>query len=289
MVSVSSAIERAKVASGLCVNVGFGDAAPFCVYGSPAASGTEVQMRFEVPSGLTWAAFGIGSSMNSADVVFAYFNANNTPTLTHRTATGFFEPSINPTPDLVIVPNVQGASNSTNSTGTVITFTRPVTSSNGNTVTTASQDFIWAAHQGNPGDAVSKHTTQGTSHGSLLDGSMAFVAGAAAGPVSAGISATTYNHLVRAHGSVMAITWLLFVPLAIFVARFGKAKFGVWWFRIHAALMLLFGTGGTLVGWGLAFGYLVISFSIFQSILGFVIDRLWSPARKSVPWWDRLH
>ncbi|RKO86610.1 DWNN domain-containing protein [Blyttiomyces helicus] len=111
----------------------------------------------------------------------------------------------------------------------------------------------------------------------------------------------------------MAVGWVVAAPLAIVVARYGKAALGVWWFRIHVVLMVGGATVGTYVGFGMVYtaiewvgsphfevtadahgahvvlGLLVLTLIAPQAILGFVIDRLWTPTRVSIPWWDRLH
>ncbi|RKO94549.1 hypothetical protein BDK51DRAFT_43165 [Blyttiomyces helicus] len=299
-------------AAGLCFDVGLSE--PFCVYGSRVNNSSPlVQFRMELPPGLTWAAIGLGSSMQSADVMLVKIGATGAPTLTRRTSSGFSLPPVATVNNLTIVPAATGRFTINNVQTTVVTFTRSTADpTNRNPITAQSQPFIWAALPGNPGGALKMHQFKGTASGNLLDGSLAYEAGAARGSIISS-SGDNYDKLVRAHGLLMTGGWLIAAPLGVFIARFGKATFGVWWFRIHVALMIVGAVGGTYAGFGLVYtavsqngdphfstddptqaahvviGLIIIILAGPQSVLGFIIDKLWVPTRKAIPWWDRLH
>ncbi|RKO92279.1 hypothetical protein BDK51DRAFT_41381 [Blyttiomyces helicus] len=299
-------------AAGLCFNVGVPNL--FCVYGSPSAnSSTLVQMRYEIPAGLTWVGFGIGSSMSSADVMFVAINADGTTTLTRRTASEFALPSVASVSGLTLVPASTGQFNVNNVSTTVVTFVRSTSDPTGsnNPITLASQSFIYAARIGAAGGPLVQHQISSTTSGSLLDGSLQYQSGAVNNVVTSG-GGSNYDQLMHAHGIMMAVAWVLAAPLAVLVARYGKS-IGVWWFRIHVALMLCGAFCLTYVAFGLAYsavgqigehhfdttdsthgahvilGLIVVILTGPQTILGFVIDKLWSPSRKTIPWWDMTH
>lgn len=110
-----------------------------------------------------------------------------------------------------------------------------------------------------------------------------------------------------AHAAMMIVAWFVFVPAGIFIARFLKSALGVWWFRLHAILMssavifviigliliimaLKSSSGETLAeGAHPILGFFIIALMLVQSIWGVVIDRLFDPLRKYVPWHDQVH
>eukprot|EP01104_Vermistella_antarctica_P012056 TRINITY_DN3430_c0_g1_i3.p1 TRINITY_DN3430_c0_g1~~TRINITY_DN3430_c0_g1_i3.p1 ORF type:complete len:734 (-),score=183.04 TRINITY_DN3430_c0_g1_i3:6-2207(-) len=113
--------------------------------------------------------------------------------------------------------------------------------------------------------------------------------------------------LKKVHGSLMAISWSLFIVVAVVVARFLK-RFK-WWFPVHIALAVV-GLLGVVAGlvviiigvendeggsrhfnnvhsW---FGLAVIVLSAIQPILGVVADRMYKPGRDKVPVFpDKVH
>ncbi|KAH6585561.1 hypothetical protein BASA50_001170 [Batrachochytrium salamandrivorans] len=116
---------------------------------------------------------------------------------------------------------------------------------------------------------------------------------------------TSYDDIVRYHGIIMFVAWIISPALGVFIARYLKVVLGVWWFRLHVffmfvvtglltlsgiTILVLFGNPPHFQGpyheqLGLAIG---IS-TIIQLILGVVSDRLYQPYRKSIPIWDKMH
>ncbi|KAJ3398744.1 hypothetical protein HDV05_002329, partial [Chytridiales sp. JEL 0842] len=114
--------------------------------------------------------------------------------------------------------------------------------------------------------------------------------------------------LLVIHASTLYTAWALLPPLGIFIARFMKHMLGHWWFRLHVMILgfllpLLVFVGVLCVELALPEGskrfftsnhgilgtVLTFVFLPLQLTLGVVADRLWSPTRTSIPWWDRLH
>ncbi|KAJ3109864.1 hypothetical protein HDU97_000094 [Phlyctochytrium planicorne] len=106
------------------------------------------------------------------------------------------------------------------------------------------------------------------------------------------------------HGVLMFIAWGVAPFAGIFVARYLKDRLGIWWFRLHVFLMAGVCGGLTIAGFLIKLltktpphfkspheiiGLTIIVSLFVQSILGVVSDRLWSPDRPDVPWWDKLH
>ncbi|KAJ3417417.1 hypothetical protein HDV05_004882 [Chytridiales sp. JEL 0842] len=106
------------------------------------------------------------------------------------------------------------------------------------------------------------------------------------------------------HGTSMFIAWGVAPFPAIFIARYLKDYFGVWWFRLHALLMMGVCGGFTLLGFAFKVankpaphfvslharvGLSIVIATFLQNILGIVIDKLWTPDRTEIPIWDKIH
>ncbi|KAI8827128.1 uncharacterized protein EV422DRAFT_512762 [Fimicolochytrium jonesii] len=297
----------------------------FCVYSNPVGTDA-VRIRYEFPRTLGWVAFGVGQDMGNADVMMAYPTNNGAGlTVQRRTATGHSLPSLNTAQDLSIEANATGLLTINNQQQYVVTFTRPLAASSADLtpITPAKQALIWAGFKGAaPASAstVPRHTSRGQIELNLMDGSMAYAAGGAtpsdqaqggAVVVQDPSSGVDTDALVKAHGALMFIAWTVIAPLAIFVARFMKKALGVWWFRIHLGLFLFGTTAMTYAALGLVykvvqlngeshfnykangihaiFGLIIIILTFPQVVLGFIIDKLWSPDRQGIPWWDKVH
>ncbi|KAJ3104220.1 hypothetical protein HDU96_009000 [Phlyctochytrium bullatum] len=106
------------------------------------------------------------------------------------------------------------------------------------------------------------------------------------------------------HGILMFIAWGVAPWPGIYIARYMKESLGVWWFRIHIAILMLVCAGLTVVGFFIRFltrnpphfvnsheiiGIVLVVGVVFQVLYGFVIHFLYDPHRKRVPIWDKLH
>ncbi|TPX68084.1 hypothetical protein SpCBS45565_g03379 [Spizellomyces sp. 'palustris'] len=290
----------------------------FCVYSNNIGN-NKVRIRVEFPKEFGWVGFGIGTSMDAADVMMAYPVSNGqNVAITRRTASGHRLPTLNPTQDLQIIANSTGIFTINNVQTYVVTFDRSITSPGNNlpAIQSASQGFIWAGYVGAPptsATTVPRHTARGTTTGNLVDGSTAFSGAQPNGTTSNVVhdAAANTGTLIQAHGVLMFLGWVVLAPMAIVIARFFKPTLGVWWFRLHWALMLLAAGVFTYVGFGLVyhvvgvkgeshfnvkgngahvvFGLLIIILSAPQLALGWIIDRLFNPTRNYIPWWDKVH
>ncbi|KAL2913511.1 hypothetical protein HK105_206971 [Polyrhizophydium stewartii] len=110
--------------------------------------------------------------------------------------------------------------------------------------------------------------------------------------------------ILRAHGIILVVAWLVCPAAGIFIARYLKFALGVWWFRLHV-FFLFVGTGLLTIA-GIVLIYLykapphlenpheILGFTVgiamlLQIILGVVSDRLFDPKRTSTPIQDILH
>ncbi|KAJ3079781.1 hypothetical protein HK102_003512, partial [Quaeritorhiza haematococci] len=125
---------------------------------------------------------------------------------------------------------------------------------------------------------------------------------------------------IHIHGLLMFFAWGYFLPLGILSARHFKSTSNPnnpWWFRIHTTFLALTiilsvvsyvllklktpSTDGSAVddehdddltsNVHRVIGHFVIWGSVGQTVLGLVIDRLFTlhPTRTKTPWWDKLH
>ncbi|KAJ3157576.1 hypothetical protein HDU86_003228 [Geranomyces michiganensis] len=251
-------------------------------------------------------------SLYLGDYQLAYVKPDGTISVTRRTASGHFLPSLASTQDIIITN-----SSSTSQTN-VVTFLRPLAAASASTpsIQQTTQSLIWAGYVGSPPtspSSVRKHTTTGVASGNLLDGSMAFLSNSSSPAPTEIVTGDDGSHNRRLrviHGVLMSIAWLVLAPVAILIARFGKKALGVWWFRLHFLLLSLcaaltyaaFAVVYRVVadngerhysyaanGIHVILGLMVVILTAPQIFLGILIDKLWTPSRKSVPWWDRLH
>ncbi|KAJ3182026.1 hypothetical protein HDU87_000366 [Geranomyces variabilis] len=294
-------------AGPLCFAV---ESATACVYSTQDAG--DALIRIEYPPQLGWVAFGLGTGMNSADVMMAYALPDGSISITRRSSSGHFLPTLASTQDLTIT------NSSSSSSGNVVTFRRPLAAASASTpsIQQSTQPLIWAGYTGSPPTspgAIPQHTVSGVASGNLLDGSMAFAHSSPSAPpptIVTGDDGSRDRRLRIIHGTLMAFAWVGLAPAAILIARFGKKALGVWWFRIH---FTLFGLCAALTyaafaivyrvvadtgenhydysasGIHVILGLLVVILTAPQAFLGIVIDKLWSPTRKSIPWRDKLH
>lgn len=121
-----------------------------------------------------------------------------------------------------------------------------------------------------------------------------------AGPI---LVSKDYKSLLIIHGLLMFLAWGVAPFIAIFIARFLK-HIGHTWYLLHMGIFALITGGGSLAGFLLVYlyktpphfegfhrtlGLVVFIITFLQITLGFVIDKLYAPGRKSIPWWDQMH
>jgi hypothetical protein len=292
-----------------------------CLFSKDA--GANYEFRIETYEQVGYIAFGFGSSMADAEVYVAWYfllflilrsNDDEDVTLSRRESTGRREPTA--------VVQAQTVTDSSFQEGKLsVTFLRPKVVDGGASITSDSTPLIWAftpaAVEG--GDDVAASIQF---HGDRKGGS-----GKSVNLLQSNKSAPTApssspsKAYLTAHVYLMIFAWAISMPAGIFVARFMKAKLGVWWFRLHIAFMLVGAllvsfialacvsayTGSPWVDFSkynaagkfhVLFGVIVTVSSVLQVTSGFVIDKLYQPRRTYVPWysfdsltnrWDKMH
>ncbi|TPX47693.1 hypothetical protein SeMB42_g01788 [Synchytrium endobioticum] len=268
-----------------------------------------------------WLSIGVGATMSNADCIVAWANADNTVTVSRRFSSGLVVPTPYPMQNVAVVSmNVTGATFS-------VTIARPLAAMGADEIElkAGNQAYIYAYGSdkpttADPASTFTIHATTGRKEfmANFLDapvnngtGGAAAGGGAATatnlGPADGG----KYVPLIMAHGFVLFLCWCVAAPAGVMLARNLKKELGVWWFKIHMGLgifILVGGVGGAATAFyahGLVsalphasyasigihgpLGILMTLGTIFQVILGYVIDKLWSPTREGIPWWDKMH
>ncbi|KAJ3331662.1 hypothetical protein HDU76_002577 [Blyttiomyces sp. JEL0837] len=251
--------------------------------------------------------------MRDADMVIAISNVDGNVTLSHRDSRNERAPSVSSIQSgLTLVANMSGPI--TNSSSWAITFLRDKTADGYKDIVNGTQNFIWAYGSSNVSSndvnaAIGYHGPHRKSvSGNLLAPNSSFTGDDGAGEDDEEDGeAADFDKNVQLHGALMFVAWGFLAPLGILIARFGKNKMGVWWFRAH--VFLLFIGVGVLTIYSFVLIYKVadpdhfltdvnihpvLGLAVFvacltQFVQGFIIDRLFKPARKTIPWYDQLH
>lgn len=265
------------------------------------ARGTLALMLTNLRSADGWVAMGLpnrAGAMGPSDVYIGFVSDTNVPVVSDRQVLG----SSNNYPVVDSVYSVRQVGGE-RAAGTIsVWFERDLLATDAQDVSLGAGPVpvIWAYHRSaTPSDStadafISKHSSH-----SIDDITINFVTGAVS-------TDTLRAKLRRAHGWLMSVAWALLVPVAIIVARFYKDTLGVWWFRLHAALLTLC-LAMTVAGFGMAVWFTRVHFSganathkiaglaitistVLQCLLGIVADRLWTPQRAATPAVpDKLH
>ncbi|KAJ1569633.1 hypothetical protein HK096_002467, partial [Nowakowskiella sp. JEL0078] len=278
----------------------------------PASNPTSVQFTMWSVSNL-WVGIGIGSSMADADIYIGW-NAQTTKAMivSDRTSSGHSLPASDSTQQIKVttVPAVLNNTIPSNAK-TIVSFTRALTvTSPDKSISKGSMSYIYAYAATRPASDISTSSFgQHDSYGSMT---FDFLTLSAANNQSSLISSSSggpifvVSNSIIIHGIIMTIAWGLCPVAGIFIARYLKDALGIWWYYSHMALML---GGATVISWaGIIFIILTSSpphfdlssphkpiglaigiDSVLQTALGFVCNHLWSPERRSIPWWDKVH
>jgi hypothetical protein len=186
-------------------------------------------------------------------------------------------------------------------------------------ITSSRQSIIWAIGTSPPSGnaASSSFSAHPMTNGYGIEQVQLFAtlsrfSGSLGTPQISGTTSKDKFGPILIHGILMFVAWGVCAPAGILIARYFKNEMGVWWFRAHIAFM-----GGLVGGLSIAgfsvmvkeipdrhfdmtkykspFGvHVLIGLIIFiilflQIAQGVIIDRLWNPQRRSIPWWDKLH
>ena len=248
------------------------------------------QLQVKIDSKINgWAGFGVGSNM-IGDIVVAW-PVGNKVIISDRTGTGKQLPDTNEKAKMKVI------SSTASSSGFSVTFTRPLTASLG--FTQAAVTSYMAAYKTgsisstDPNYSFSQHTYKQN-----------FAYDLESGKASSSASTSIYSQI---HGYLMIIAWLVLVPLAVLVARFGKTRLGHKWYLIHRGLnslaFLLTTVALALICIGkrnVVFtptnfihplvGSIVYGATVIQIGFGWYINKVWNPNRGSkIPWHDYVH
>jgi hypothetical protein len=114
-----------------------------------------------------------------------------------------------------------------------------------------------------------------------------------------------YDKLVIAHASLMFAAWLVIIPGAIFIARFGRNLLPTTWFKLHVGIQVFLSTPVILAGSSLSFvaarsklkfddPHQIVGFVLFlgffvQLAIGAIHHHLYDKNRTHIPWWTKLH
>ncbi|KAL2913505.1 hypothetical protein HK105_206965 [Polyrhizophydium stewartii] len=287
-----------------------------------------------------WCAIGTGSRMAGSSMYMGWKNSTGGMTFSARQSGGHSMPSYSPSSDIAQittppeVPAVPWAA-------LTYSFKRPLA---GGVTLSATSRFIYAWSSSAPSDpdspssSFSEHRSYGyitnldvttSAPPSVLPvvnvpgGNGTNSAGTPTPPSQTNITIVTggspdtqsrpiltlpenisYDMILRAHGIILVVAWLVCPAAGIFIARYLKFALGVWWFRLHV-FFLFVGTGLLTIA-GIVLIYLykapphlenpheILGFTVgiamlLQIILGVVSDRLFDPKRTSTPIQDILH
>ncbi|KAL2913508.1 hypothetical protein HK105_206968 [Polyrhizophydium stewartii] len=313
----------------------------FCVTGGTDTDGS-VYLTIHA-SAQGWVGFGTGLTMANAVVHIAYTNSTGGVTLSTRKSTGHFMPQVIEDTETVLSSNQQLATPSwariaftikrpLSVGGMEITSTSPyifaqsssapdkidsqsatfhyhsqrvmITGLDLTTAAIAPVAMIATTSNTTSVDSTSGKSAEKTQNVAIID-SGSSGSSASSQPLVALPDSITYDYVLRVHGIMMFVAWVVSPTLGVFTARYLKDALGVWWFRIHVFLMF--------VGTGLLTAAAIILVVVFkppphftgdfhrplgiaigagmllQIVLGITSDRLFSPNRTAVPWWDKAH
>ncbi|KAJ3188127.1 hypothetical protein HK101_009165 [Irineochytrium annulatum] len=290
----------------------------YCVTAGGDGKGNTIYTVNSAAAG--WAALGAGTTtMVGGDVVIGYKNSSGAIAIASRRShhspygvdynpTGAWRqiPLQAPAPTWATIsfstsrPNVLNAANSGNSLNP----------------SPKSTDYIYAFSSTSPRNADDPTRAAFSQHdfSDTFSGDLSAVASGTGGTISVTSAGPqrilplgplgTDDRASLIHGLIMFFAWGVSPFAGIFVARFLKDALGVWWYRLHVALML--GVTGSLTAAGFliklltrlpphfetpheAIGLAVVVGMVAQIVLGFVSNALFSPDRPSVPLWDKAH
>ncbi|KAJ3120186.1 hypothetical protein HK098_004801 [Nowakowskiella sp. JEL0407] len=228
-----------------------------------------------------------------------------------RTSTGYSLPTLDAVQQITISPQIPSAVASIipKTSRTAVAFSRPLVASPPNkAIVKGSMSFIACyglsrPASDSPSSTFSKHDERYTFTFDFLTVNSGGGNSNNTTPGSDGGSIVKLQNYALIHGILMAVAWLFLPVFGIFIARFLKNVMGKAWYHAHLTIMFL-STLISLAGIILVIlsaqppyfsnlhqilGLIIGIDSILQTVLGFVSNRLFSPERESVPWWDMLH
>ncbi|KXN68383.1 hypothetical protein CONCODRAFT_31623, partial [Conidiobolus coronatus NRRL 28638] len=243
-----------------------------------------------------WSALGTGIWMEGSTMMIVWRNPDNTFTVSDRVAGGAFMPTAAPSQASKIVTSESKVENGNN----IVVFRRAKATDQKMLANfdAAQTSWIWAISSSVPSGSSPSTTID------IHDNFGKFDLDVTKGTTGGATVSSGYGIKYLIHGVLMFLGWNLMPYLGILAAGPFKKVLGVWWFRIHVALLGFAGPALVLGGFVLVIiangnahfrgphsiiGLLTVILQALQIVLGVVIDRLWNPERTSIPWYDKLH
>lgn len=259
----------------------------------PENNETLVHFRLEAPSSAGWLGLGIGEGMTNGYLMVAWPNDDGSITLSQREGEDGFQPKLTDQQDDLTLLSSSNIDNKL-----IVEFTRPlnVKGNKGRTVE-IEQTFGYAFSTLNPGDRnkdafLPSHDYNGNVRLNLKEG-------------GSELALTRYDKLIIAHASLMFAAWLVIIPCAIFIARFGRNILPTKWFKLHVGIQVSLSTPVILAGSSLSFvaagsqlkfddPHQIVGFVLFlgffvQLAIGAIHHHLYDKDRNHTPWWTKLH
>jgi hypothetical protein len=271
----------------------------FCVTGWTDNSTTCLAVSSKVRG---WAGLGIGSSqMAGSDMYVGWKNSSGIGyTVTNLRGVGREQPLAAASSNIASINNSAIAADR-------LDFTFCLRD---NSRITPDQSFIFAysfQRPDNPDSTTSPfaiHDFFGTFRADFTTSSADSNNGSVSGGAGPALTTENFGQIVLIHAWLMWIAWILFSCAGIFTARYLKSVFPDYWFPIHKFFM---GIGSVLVSL-IAFiilylyktpphfssthekiGLSILVFMIAEAVLGWIIDKLYDPARLFIPLRDKVH
>lgn len=253
-----------------------------------------------------WAGVGLGNGMANADFYVGWKNSTGGYIVSRRTSTGQRMPN----PASSQVANVIPLQVPAPAWATLaFSFSRPIQADN---TINENSPFIYAYSDSAPStpDSIQSSFTIHKDFGSLpavnFLSAKPITAVGSSGSNQAFVSSSpeVYKQVLLAHGILFFIAWGLAPFAGIFIARYLKNRLGPVWFTLHQGLfvgvtgllsvisfilIVLYKRPAHFDSTHTIIGLVVVIALIAQIALGYLINALFDPLRKSVPISDKIH
>ncbi|KAL1920257.1 uncharacterized protein VTP21DRAFT_1403 [Calcarisporiella thermophila] len=281
-----------------------------CIAATIDAKLQEVEITMIGSQDIGWMGLGIGPWMTQADLMIAWAHHNyGNITLSDRYAVEYVEPKLSENQTLRLVPEMSGIREQK----LYITLRRPLlprsTSREYREIRPGIEaEWLWAVsdlkpRRNDPASRAYKHTAKGRFRMTITSDRGIEGASERGTPVKSR-ELFQLGGIVFAHGILMSLIWLVFMPLSVFTARYLRNYLGPWWFPVHWGVAAGAGIFLSFVGFALAYignhgghfntphkfsGILFLCLCLLQGISGVMIDRMYDPYRTKVPPRDHIH
>jgi hypothetical protein len=247
-----------------------------------------------------YAGIGIGTqTMKGSDMYIGYQNSTGGVTIANMKGTGHVAPT--PVGLVTSIPLLE-----TKPAFSKLSFSFCKVNAN-------SSNYIYAAETEKPTGNVNSQSVSLEFHTGVFDSFVLDLAGSTTvapsgnGAILQTNSKFTKEDVYKLHGALMLFAWSISPFIGIFIARFMKTKLGHNWYRLHVFFM---GAGTFLVSFvsfilivlyrspphfvgdesitttHIMMGLLLTILVLFQVILGYISDAMFSEKRKFIPWYN---